>query len=129
MSEYSVETLTQAYVKLRDLRGEIKKAYEEQDFKITEKMDKIEAMLMGKLVEFQLDSMKTPYGTVYTQVISKYTCADWTGYWQWMLDNERLDGVEKRVSQKTIREIEQAGEELPPGIETHREKQIVVRRS
>lgn len=129
MSDYSVETLTQAYVQLRDTRSEIKKSFEEQDFKLKNKMEKIEAMLMGKLTEFKLDSMKTPYGTVYTQTTSKYTCADWTNYWQWMLDNERLDGVEKRVSQKTIREIEQAGEELPPGIEVFRERSVVVRRS
>lgn len=127
--KYSVETLTKAYVQLRDTRTEVKHAFEEQDFKLKEKMEKIEAMLMGRLVEFKVDSVKTPYGTVYTQVSTKYTCGDWTSYWQYMLDNERLDLVEKRPSQRALKDIENAGEELPPGIEVHREKQVVVRRS
>lgn len=127
-TDYSVDTLTKAYIQLRDERSALKESYESQDGALISKMDKLEAMLMAKLNEFQVDSVKTPYGTVYTQIQTKYTCGDWTNFWAWMLESQRLDAVEKRVGQKAMKEIEAAGEELPPGIEVHRERQVVVRR-
>lgn len=127
-TDYSVETLTKAYVQLRDQRSVLKEQYESQDGLLVSKMDKLEVMMMQKLNEFQVDSVKTPYGTVYTQITSKYTCGDWTNFWNYMLEEQRMDLVEKRVSQRAIKDIENSGAELPPGIEVHREKQVVVRR-
>jgi len=45
-----------------------------------------------------------------------------------MLTEERLDAVEKRVSQRAMKDIENSGAELPPGVEVSREKKVVVRR-
>jgi len=127
-TDYSVDTLTKAYVQLRDQRSALKEGFEQQDTALVSKMDKLEAMLMHKLNEFQVDSVKTPFGTVYTQVDTRYTCKDWTNFWGWMLTEERLDAVEKRVSQRAMKDIENSGAELPPGVEVSREKKVVVRR-
>ena len=129
MSEPSIEVLTKAFTQLRDERAELKKAYEEDDFKLKAKMEKIEVKLMQKLVEFQVDSVKTPFGTVYTQEERKYTCADWTGFWGWMRENDRLDCVEKRVSQGAMRALMEEGYDLPPAISFSSERVVRVRRS
>lgn len=129
MSEPSVEVLTKAYTQLRDERSELKKSYEEDDFKLKSKMEKIEVKLLEKLGSFGVNSVKTPFGTVYTQIDKKYTCADWTSFWGWMRDNDRLDCVEKRVSQGAMRVLEEEGTELPPAISTTSEVVIRVRRN
>ena len=107
----------------------MKKEYEHADFLIKEKMEKIEVLLMEKLGQLDLESMKTPSGTVYTQLETRYTCGDWTTYWDWMLQTGRVDCVEKRVSQGAMRQLEEDGEELPPAINVSRERVIRVRRS
>lgn len=129
MTDYSVEALTKAYTQLRDSRAELKKDYEESDFKLKAKMEKLEVKLLEKLGDFGVDSVKTPYGTVYTQIERKFTCADWTGFWGWMRDNDRLDCVEKRVSQGAMRALEEEGEGLPPAISSNSEKVVRVRRT
>jgi hypothetical protein len=129
MSEPSVEVLTKAFTQLRDERSELKKEYEESDFKLKSKMEKIEVKLMEKLRAFEVDSVKTPFGTVYTQEERKYTCADWTNFWGWMRENDRLDCVEKRVSQGAMRMLMEEGYDLPPAISFTAEKVIRVRRS
>lgn len=129
MSDYSVEALTKAFTDLRDQRSELKREYEENDFKLKTKMEKIEVRLMEKLNAFQVDSVKTPFGTVYTQVDKRWTCADWTSFWGWMRENDRLDCVEKRVSQGAMRMLEEEGIELPPAISTSSERVVRVRRN
>lgn len=129
MSEYTVETLTKAYTQLRDKRAELKKEYDITDSRVKEKMDAIEVRLMSKLTEFGVDSVKTPYGTVFTQTETKYNCTDWTTFWNWMYENERMDVLEKRVSQKAMRELEDGQEGLPPAIDVHKERVIRVRRT
>lgn len=129
MTEFSIETMTKAYTKLRDDRAQRKKEFDETDAKLIQKMDILEVKLLQALKAFGVDSVKTVYGTVYTKLETKYTCADWSGFWTWMRDSDRLDCVEKRVSQGAMREIEQDGEELPPAIDKHSEKVVVVRRN
>lgn len=129
MAEHSVEALTKAFTQLRDGRSELKKGYEEQDFKLKDKMNRIEVMLMEKLGKFGVDSVKTPFGTVYTQTEKKYSCADWMNFWGWMRENDRLDCLEKRVSQGAMRLLEEEGLELPPAISSMSEKVVRVRRN
>jgi hypothetical protein len=129
MSDVSVEVLTKAYTTLRDERTELKKAYEEDDFKLKSKMEKLEVKLMEKLGSFGVDSVKTPYGTVYTQIERKFQCADWITFWGWMRENDRLDCVEKRVSQSAMRILEEEGQGLPPAINFNAERVIRVRRT
>lgn len=129
MTDFSIEVMTKAYTKLRDERSDLKKAYEEKDAKLIQKMDILEVKLLQALKGFGVDSVKTIYGTVYTKLETKYTCADWSGFWTWMRDSDRLDCVEKRVSQGAMREIEESGDELPPAIDKHSEKVVVIRRS
>jgi hypothetical protein len=126
MADYNVESLTKAYTQLRDSRAELKKTYEEADFKLKAKMEKLEVRLLEKLGEFQVDSVKTPYGTVYTQIERKFQCADWSSFWNWMRENDRLDCVEKRVSQGAMRELENEGIELPPAISSSSERVVRV---
>ena len=129
MSDYGVETLTKAFTELRDQRSELKKIFEEDDFKLKSKMEKIEARLMEKLQTFGVNSVKTPFGTVYTQIERRWSCQDWISYWAWCRDNDRLDCLEKRVSQGAMRILEEEGVELPPGLSFNAEKVVRVRRN
>lgn len=128
MGASSVETLTNAFIQLRDQRAGLKREYEEADFKLKAKLEKLEVLMMGKLQEFGVDSFKTPFGTVYTQEETKYRCDDWDSYWGWIQANGRMDCLEKRVGQGAIKTLVGEGGEVPPGLSYTTERVVRVRR-
>lgn len=123
-----IEKLTRAYIKFRDDKRILKREYEEKEAEIEKSMTEIETILIRRLNSIGVDSVKTPYGTAFTKVETKSSCSDWPSYWNWMKEHDRMDCVEKRVSQAAIRQFIEDGVSLPPGIETYSEKVIVIRR-
>lgn len=127
--EHTAESLVEEYVAMRDERSALKAAYEAEDDKIKDRMEQHEVKLMEMLTSVGAESFRTPYGTAYTQTDIRSNCADWTAYWAYIQETGRFDLLEKRVSQKPIKDMIEAGEALPPGINTFRERKVVIRRS
>ena len=124
------EQVMTAYVKLRDKRSALKKKWEEMDEVIKADMEKMEAWLLKKLGEAGTDTFKNPAGTAYISETVRAGCADWTLFWKWCADNQRVDMLEKRVASKAIQEyMEERGGELPPGITITVYRDVIVRRA
>lgn len=125
----NVDTVVQAYVKLRESRSVLKKAYEEEDGVIKQKMERLETWLMTKMTETGAKQLGSDHGTAYQQTVFKGNCSDWSSFWEWLAENKRFDMVEHRVSVKTIQEYYQETGEMPPGINVSPELKVVVRKS
>ena len=129
MSQVNVDTVTAAYVKLRDQRSELKKAYEQEDEILKGKMERLETWLMETMQKSGAKQLGSEHGTAYLQTQYKASCSDWSTFWQFIADNGRFDMLEKRVSSKTVNEyIEETGE-APPGVNVSSELKVVVRRA
>lgn len=120
--------VAQAYVKLRDQRAEIKKAYETEDALLKAKMRRLEIWSLEKLDEIGSNSMATDFGTIFISTRDRAGCADWGSFYPWITEEGRVDMLEKRVSTKPIVEYLEEKGELPPGINIQRERTIIVRR-
>lgn len=127
-TQISADKVTDAYVKLRDKRSELKRAYEIEDAAIKDKMNKLEVWLMTTLRAIGADSLKTEHGTAFITTRDRASCADWGTLWSWMAENGRLDMLEKRVSTKPVIDYLEEYGELPPGVSINREQTINVRR-
>lgn len=129
MSQINVETVTAAYIKLRDQRSDLKKAYDQEDDILKAKMDKLENWLLKTMQDSGATQLGSSHGTAYIQTQYKASTNDWPTVWQFIADNGRFDFLEKRLSSKTINEyIEEAGDP-PPGINVNAELKVVVRRA
>lgn len=127
--EHTADSLVEEYVALRDRRAAIKAEYDAEDKKLKDRMELHEAKLLEMLQETGAESFRTAHGTAYTQLKVKSSCSDWTVFWAYIRDTGRFDLLEKRVGQTAIKTMVDAGEELPPGINTFTEREVTVRRA
>ena len=129
MPQVNVETVIQAFMKLRDQRSQLKQAYDEEDATLKAKMEKLETWLMAQMQATGARQLGSTVGTAYQQTVMKGNCSDWPTFWGWLAENQRFDMMEKRISVKTIQEYYQESGELPPGINVSPELRVVIRKS
>lgn len=129
MSNIQPVTVMTAYVKLRDKRAALKKKWEELDEQLKADMERMEAWLLKKLNEAGTDTFKNDAGTAYISETVRAGCADWTLFWKWAADNQRVDMLEKRVASKAIQEYMEEHGALPPGITITQYRDVIVRRA
>ena len=131
MTKVNTEELVSAYIVLRDERSRLKEEYESADKKLVDDMDKIEQTMLGICNEIGADSIKTAVGTVIRKVNERFYCTDWDNFKNYVLENEAVELLERRIHQGNFREhmsqIKDQG--LPPGVNVMREFGITVRRA
>lgn len=131
MSSVNTEELVTAYIALRDERLKLKEEYETADKKLVEDMNKIEQTMLSICNDIGADSIKTGVGTVIRKVNERFYCTDWENFGDYVLENEAVELLERRIHQGNFREhmasIE--GQGLPPGVNVMREYGITVRRA
>jgi hypothetical protein len=129
MAQMKVDTVIQRFVEVRDQRAELKRAWEVEDNKLKEALEKIEVHLMRRLEDAGVESFKTPVGTAYVSTDTKCSCADWPAMWEFLAENRLFSMLEKRLSISGVKEyIENAGG-APPYVNLMVEKVVRIRRT
>src|SRR5512139_1724543 len=95
-------TLAAAFLKIRDKRAELKRVFEEQDKELEAQMDVLEAEMLEKCKVENADSIKTPEGTIMRSVKARFWPADWDAFNNYVLQNQALGLLEKRVHQTNM---------------------------
>lgn len=129
MTDITVDTVVQAYLKLRDKRSDLKKAYDTEDATLKTKMERLETWLMETMQKTGSTQLGSSHGTAYQQTVMKGNCSDWPSFWGYCAENGRFDMLEKRISVKTIQEHYQETGEMPPGINVNPELRVIIRKS
>ena len=115
--EVKLDKVAATYVKIRDKRSEIKKAYEAEDLKLKEQLDTIESFFLNTLQELGVESARTKHGTIYRSLDIKPSCEDWNVFYAWIAEHDAFDALERRVKKSFITAfMEDNKDELPPGI-------------
>jgi hypothetical protein len=124
-----LDKLVDVYVKLRDKKSALQQEFNEKEGELTTKMDIIKAALLEHCNASGAESVRTSSGTFYRSVKRKYWTSDWTSMNQFIVDNNALDLLEKRLHQTTMRTfLEENPDKLPPGLNVESEYTITVRR-
>jgi hypothetical protein len=131
MSKYNTEELVSAYIGLRNERSALKDSYEEADNKLKADMEKLEQTMLEICNDIGADSVKTAYGTMIRKVNERFYCTDWDNFKNYVLENEAVDLLERRIHQGNFKEhmTEINGQGLPPGVNVMREYGITVRKA
>jgi len=129
VTDITVDTVVQAYLKLRDKRSDLKKAYDTEDATLKTKMERLETWLMETMQKTGSTQLGSSHGTAYQQTVMKGNCSDWPSFWGYCAENGRFDMLEKRISVKTIQEHYQETGEMPPGINVNPELRVIIRKS
>lgn len=128
--DVSTSKLSSIYLKIRDARSELKAKYEEEDKKLEEQMDVIEAKLLEICKATDADSIKTQAGTVMRRVATRYWTNDWDSMYEFVKENDAYGLFEKRISQTNMKQfLEENPDKFPKGMLLDSAYKITVRRS
>lgn len=124
------EKLTRVYMKIRDRRAEIKAAFDAEDKELVAKQDKIKEALLQFCKDHNVDSVKTPAGTFYRTVKTRYWTSDWEAMNAFIKEHDVPEFYEKRLNQTAVKEFieSELKGEVPDCVNVSSEYQIGVRK-
>jgi hypothetical protein len=125
------EEVVKAYLAIRNERDRLRNEYEAADKKLVEDLKKLESVLLDLCNTVNANSIKTSLGTVIRKLNERYFCSDWDNFKQYVLENEAIELLERRISQGSFKQHleEREGDGLPPGVNVMREYGVTVRKA
>jgi hypothetical protein len=124
----SKDGLAAAYVAARDRVAVRDAETKEANHADKELMGKIETYFKGVAAVEGVDSWKTAHGTIYLSRIDSVKLADPDSYFEYVVDNEAWDLIEKRASKSGVRGFLEAHGSMPPGAELSTRIEVNIRR-
>lgn len=127
----NTESLVEAYITIRGQRDKLLREYEMADGALKADIHKLEMAMLDICNAVNADSIKTAHGTVMRKVNERFFCQDWDGFYRYVLDNEAVQLLERRIHQGNFKEHMKDinGDGLPPGVSVMREFGVSVRKS
>jgi len=129
-TELNLDELVKIYLTIRTEREKLKSSWEVQDGELEQEMKLLEQSMLTVCNDTNASSIRTESGTVIRSLKERFTTNDWDNFKKFVLDNEAIDLLERRIHQGNFKEFmaEHQGEGLPPGVNVMREFTIVVRK-
>lgn len=131
MNSVNTEECVEAYLAIRAERDRVRKEYESQDEALKAEMSAIEGLLLSVCNELNANSINTKHGTIIRALKERFVCNDWDNFKKFVVENDLIDCLEKRIHQKNFGTFMEGHQEdgLPPGVNVMREYDITVRKS
>lgn len=124
----TVDTVVDAYIKLRTRKGQVKKQADEEIGKLDQQMNLMESWLMQQADAQGVTSFRTPSGTAYVQTVDFASVADWDAVLQYVRNNNAYDLLEKRVSKMAVKQYLEATNQVPAGVNYSSRLEVNVRK-
>jgi len=129
-TELNLDDLVKIYLTIRNEREKLKSGWEVKDGELEQEMKLLEQSMLTVCNDTNASSIRTESGTVIRSLKERFTTNDWDNFKKFVLDNEAIDLLERRIHQGNFKEFmaEHKDEGLPPGVNVMREFTIVVRK-
>lgn len=124
----TLATKVEQFIKLRDHKAKAKKAFDQSMERINQAVEKLEGDIQSALQEQGLKNIKTEWGTAYLNTQASATVKDREAFEEWAQATGHTGAMDIRANKKAIRELLDAGHEVP-GVQFTERVTIGVRRS
>ena len=123
----TMDRLTRVYIKMRDKLASISRDYEAQEADIKAQQAEVASAMKDIIQKAGGTGMKTEYGTVALKTSTRYYAQDWEAMYRFIIDNDAVHLLEKRLAQKNMSEfLESNPGMIPPGLNTMSEISVSV---
>ena len=124
-----VEKLVSAYRKLRAAIAEEEEAFEAKVADLKEKLEYVSNELLEFCREQNVDSIRTPAGTVSRRVQTRYWTTDWEQMNNFILEHSAVHLLEKRIHNGNMKTfMEENPDVLPVGLQVDNKYVVHVRK-
>ena len=119
-----------AYIAIRNQRDALKRKYELDDSSLKDELKKLEAVMLMECNNINADSIKTGSGTIIKTLRENFVCSDWDGLKSFIMENNLIELLQQRLHNGNLKEylVNHGNDGLPPGINSIREYNIVVKK-
>lgn len=125
----SVDKLVRVYIKMREKREALTREYDTAYEAISEKMRLVKNELLDQMRSANVESIRTTEGLVYRTVSKKYWTSDWDNFYNFIMEHNIPQVLERRVHQNNLKEfLENNPDLLPPGMNVDSEYSVTVQR-
>jgi hypothetical protein len=121
----TADKLAAIYIKMREAVKE-----KEEEIKIIKtQQERINQELLDLCEEQNLDSLKTPAGTVTRRVQTNFWTSDWEEMHKFIKENDAFHLLEKRIHNTSMKEfLADNPDQMPVGLQTNRKYILSVRK-
>jgi predicted secreted Zn-dependent protease len=123
------DELVLAYRKIRDVINEKEEAHKEEITDLKAQQDVLSAALLDLCNEQNLDSIRTPAGTVTRTVSTRYWTNDWESMYEFIRENEAMYLLEQRIHNGNMKQfLNENPDDLPVGLQADTKYVVRVRK-
>jgi metal-dependent amidase/aminoacylase/carboxypeptidase family protein len=125
-----MDKLAEVYIKIRTKKQEVTKDLESQIEELDGQLKEIAGAMKEQLVAAGGSSLKTNHGTIYLTKKQRFYPMDWDAFNKWVVDNNAVALLEKRIAQKNTEQwLEENPTNPPPGLQCEAELTVTVRKN
>lgn len=127
--EFSINDLVSAYRRIRATIAEEEEVHEAKIKGLKEKLELVSTELLNFCNEQNLDSVRTPEGTVSRRVQTRYWSTDWEEMYKFIEEHNVPFVLEKRIHNGNMKQfLEENPDVLPIGLQVDNKYVIQVRK-
>jgi len=119
--------LARIYRKMKARMDELTKAYDTEVETIKEKLELVKIEIKDQMRAQGATSIKTDFGTISLVTKTRYSTQDWDSFKRFVVENDVVDLLEKRIAQTNMSKfLEENPSLVPPGLNSMSEYEIRV---
>lgn len=123
------DVLVGAYRKIRAAMDKVEEQYKQDITGLKEQLEVVSASLLNICNEQNVDSLRTPMGTVTRRSVTRYWTSDWERMYEFIQANDAMQLLEQRIHNGNMRQfLEENPEVLPVGLNADTKYAVTVRK-
>lgn len=127
--EVNISKLVKVYLKIRNAIDEKETQHKEELASLKEQFGIVGQSLLNLCKEQNLDSIRTPVGTVSRRVSTRYWTSDWDSMYRFISEHDAPFLLEQRIHGTNMKEFLEANPEaFPMGMQADRSYTVQVRK-
>lgn len=128
-SEVDINKLVKVYLKIRNAIDEKETQHKEELASLKEQFGIVGQSLLNLCKEQNLDSIRTPVGTVSRRISTRYWTSDWGSMYRFISEHDAPFLLEQRIHGTNMKEFLEANPEaFPMGMQADRSYTVQVRK-
>jgi hypothetical protein len=124
-----IDRLAKIYRKVRSQIATLTQEYDTKVEELKAVQDEVANAMKDQMKAMGVTSVRTPEGTVVLSVNTRYSTQDWDSFKKFVVEQDAVDLLEKRIAQSNMRQfLEENPGTVPPGLNSNSEYSVSVRK-